>query len=147
MAAMSGAQAVGPGADLAATALLEAFLTHARTLDSFLHGSGGRRWEHDVCAEDYLKGWRQGVLGTDFEAISQRLMHVMCERGNIAAWDVHQRRLDTAKAILQGFEAFVTALDASVDPAISGWFKPAVADAWKEYHLSAGNAYMFERRT
>ncbi|MCU4183044.1 hypothetical protein K6U06_01630 [Acidiferrimicrobium sp. IK] len=147
MAAMSGAQTVGPGADLAATALLEAFLTHARTLDSFLYGPGRSRWEHDVYAEDYLNGWRQCVLGPDFQAISQRVMHLMCERDNIADWDVHQRRLDTGKAVLDGFDTFVTALDTSGNAATAGWFKPAIAAAWNEYNLSAENAYMFERHT
>lgn len=96
--------AVGDAETPERCAYLESFLLHVRNLDAFL--ASRRLGPADVCADDYLPGYRASFAHHSSKDIEARLAHLTSYRTTRRQWPTRE----LVGAALQGFDEFLAAL-------------------------------------
>lgn len=119
------------------SAFLEAFMIHARTLDSFLRvGEPSADQPLDVVASDYFDGpgrWKKSVLTKkQRDAISRQVAHISSARLTPVPWqDVvgPNGGVGVAKKFIEAFDLLVVDLAKAGFETRAKWFVPAIEKA------------------
>ena len=126
----------------AASAVLEAYLLHVRTLSAFLGIAADRAWPDDVVADDYFRGYyapESPLTADDRGDIDRRLAHLTIDRlGTDIAWRPGLDRSYWGKRVLREFSRFVDALEED-SPERAAWFDGALSDAKRQVLPASGS--------